>query len=182
MAWMLWRQHGKMKRWWEVSLSVHCSGELATGIPSGLCSLFSLCLLILLMPPDPVKLGGSCAANKEVNSKEVPVLWDNNQWVSGPDQPCGRQNCRLGGTEFICWSSHISQTSKNQTPFKHRGPEENCFWTCRVVVQRSQFGGQHMLDPVQNPVIGSSKRSHDCRCSDRGEDTERRLEASSLNG
>lgn len=33
--------------------------------------------------------------------------------------------------------------------------------TCRVVVHRSQLGGQHVLDPVQNPVIGRSERSHD---------------------
>lgn len=147
MAWMLWR-----RLWWggdddddeekgpdyarcRVSLWVHQSGALATEKHSGLCSrLGFFCLLVLLVPPNPIELGSSCAANKEVDGKEVPVFRDNDQWISGPDQTCGCQHSRLGGAEFICWSSHISQTSENQTPFKHWGPEENRFWTCRVVV------------------------------------------------
>lgn len=32
----------------------------------------------------------------------------------------GCQYCRLGHTEFICWSSHISQTSSNQTLQRRR--------------------------------------------------------------
>lgn len=170
MAWVLWRQHVEMMRRGRLvpgvtspSLSTQSGGGLATGKLSGLCGLFSLCLHILLVPPDSVELRGSRGADKEVDTKQVPVLRDYDQRVSGPDQASGCQHCRLGGTEFVCWSSHISQTSCNQTPFKHRGPEENCFWTCRVVVQRSQFGRQHMLDPVQDPVIGHSQRSHDCR-------------------
>lgn len=155
---------------------------LATGTKaSGLCFLFSLCLHVLLVPPDPVQLRGPSAAHKEVDSEQVPVLRDNNQWISGPDQACGCQHSRLGHTEFICWSSHISQSSKHQTPFKHRGPEEHCFGTCWVVVQRPQFGGQYVLDPVQNPVIGRSQRSHDCRCSEEKKKT-LKLEASSLSG
>ena len=43
-----------------------------------------------------------------------------------------------------------------------------------MVVYRSQFGGQYVLDPVQDPVVGRSERSHDCRCPDgTEEDTER---------
>lgn len=37
-------------------------------------------------PPDPVELGGTCTSNKEVDAKQVPVLGDNHQGVSGPDQ------------------------------------------------------------------------------------------------
>lgn len=37
-------------------------------------------------PPDPEELGGTCTANKEVDTKQVPVLRDNHQRVSGPDQ------------------------------------------------------------------------------------------------
>lgn len=149
----------------EVSLSVRCRGALATVKHSGLCSSFFLLrLLFLLEAPNPVELGGSSAAHEEVDSKQVPVLRDYDQRISGPDQACRCQHCRLGGTEFICWSSHISQTCYDQTPFEHRGPEENSFWTCWVVVERSEFGGQYMLDSVQNPVIGGSQCSHDYSC------------------
>lgn len=143
--------------------------QLIAGEPSGLRSLFSLCLLILFVPPDPVKLWGSGTTDKEVDGKQVPVFRDDNQRIPGPDQPCGRQHCRLGGTEFLCWSSHISQTSHNQTPLEYRGPEENSFRTCWVVVNRSQLGGQHVLDPVQNPVVGRSERSHDEGVGNEGE-------------
>lgn len=150
---------------------------------SGLCNGFSLRLLVLIVPPDPVELGAPRTAEEEVDSKQVPVLRDYDQWVSGPDEPCGRQHCRLGGTEFFCRSSHISQTSSNQPPFKHWGPEENCFRTCRVVVERSQFGGQHVLDLVQDPVVGRSERSHGRRCSvGADEATGAGLGASSLDG
>lgn len=37
-------------------------------------------------PPDPVELGGTCAPDKEVDTKQVPVLRDNDQRVSRPDQ------------------------------------------------------------------------------------------------
>lgn len=37
-------------------------------------------------PPDPVELGGPCPSKKEVDTKQVPVLGDNHQRVSGPDQ------------------------------------------------------------------------------------------------
>jgi len=148
---------------------------LAAEEHSGLWSLFSL--LILFVPPNPVELGGSCAAHKEVDSKQVPVLWDYDQRVSGPDQPCGRQHCRLGGAELVRRSSHVSQTGTNQTPFEHRGPKENGFWTCRVVVQRSEFGGEDVLDPVQDPVIGRSECSHDSSFGDEEntDDESRRL-------
>lgn len=39
--------------------------------------------------------------------------------------------------------------------------DRQLYFTCWVVVERSQFGGQYMLDPVQNPVVGRSQRSHD---------------------
>lgn len=176
MAWMLWRQHGMMWRCWKGARLVprvtspfqfHCrKWSVGSRGVSGLCRSLGQSLLILIVPPDPVELRGSCASHKEVDTKQVPVLWDDDQWVSGPDQACGCQHCRLGGTEFFCWASHISQTSYNQTPFKHRGPEEDGFGTCRVVVQRSQFGGQNMLDPVQDPVVGRSQCSHVSKCSD----------------
>lgn len=156
-------EKGQVRAQFEVSLSVRCSGALATEKHSGLCRLFLLCLQSLVVPPDPVELGPSCTAEEEVDTKQVPVFRDYDQRVSGPDQACGCQHCRLGGTEFFCWSSHISQTRSHQTPFKHRSPEENCFWTRRVVVERSQFRRQHVLNAVQNPVIGRSQRSHDCR-------------------
>ena len=37
-------------------------------------------------PPDPVELRASCSAQEEVDTKQVPVPWDNHQRVSGPDQ------------------------------------------------------------------------------------------------
>lgn len=173
MAWVIWRQHEMMRRWWKGQ--VHARYEVSFSVHSGLCSLFTQCLLLLVVPPDPVELGASCAAEKEIDTKQVPVLRDDDQRVPGPDQACSRQHCRLGGAEFLCWSSHISKTSYNQTPLKHRGPEENRFWTCGVVVHRSQLGGQHVLDLVQNPVIGRSQRGHDCWCSDGNTVTERNL-------
>ena len=36
--------------------------------------------------PDPVKLGGTCTADKEVDTKQIPVLWDDDQRISGPNQ------------------------------------------------------------------------------------------------
>lgn len=37
-------------------------------------------------PPDPEELGGTSTSNKKVDTKQVPVLRDNHQRVSGPDQ------------------------------------------------------------------------------------------------
>lgn len=92
-----------------VSLSVRRRGASATAKRSGLgCGFFLQRLLFLLEAPNPVELGGSCAAHKEVDSKQVPVLRDYDQGISGPDQACRCQHCGLGGTEFICWSCHIS--------------------------------------------------------------------------
>lgn len=51
------------------------------------------------------------------------------------------------------------------TPRQYHQEAEQYF-TCRVVVERSQFGGQDVLDPVQNPVVGRSERSHDPGYSD----------------
>lgn len=42
-------------------------------------------------PPDPVELRGSRAADEEVDGKQVPVLGDNDQRVSGPDKPWWRR-------------------------------------------------------------------------------------------
>lgn len=43
-------------------------------------------------PPDPVELGGSCTAEEEVDEKQVPVLRDDDQRVSGPDQAWWRKD------------------------------------------------------------------------------------------
>jgi len=51
------------------SLSIHWSGEMATQAHSGLWSRRRLCLLILLIPPDPVELITSCTTKEEVDSK-----------------------------------------------------------------------------------------------------------------
>lgn len=45
------------------------------------------------------------------------------------------------------------------TPDTQRG---ELYITRRVVVQRSQLGGQHKLDLVQDPVVVRSQRSHRC--------------------
>lgn len=37
-------------------------------------------------PPNPVELGASGATQEEVDSEQVPVLWDDDQRISGPDQ------------------------------------------------------------------------------------------------
>lgn len=122
------------------------------------CLSFSL--LLLFVVPDPVKLGGTCTADKEVDTKQIPVLWDDDQRISGPNQTCSCQYTGLRQAEFFCGPIHISQASTDQGPFKHRGPEEHSLWACWMVVQWSQFCRQNMFDPVQNPVVGQSERSH----------------------
>lgn len=71
---------------------------------------------------------------------------------------------RCGAERSVASSSHITAGQGGcghpppNTKQTHYG--QLCL-TCRVVVHRSQLGGQHVLDPVQNPVIGRSERSHD---------------------
>lgn len=36
-------------------------------------------MLVCHKPPDPVELGGTRTSNKEVDTKQVPVLGDNHQ-------------------------------------------------------------------------------------------------------
>lgn len=135
---------------------------------SGLCRLLHLLcrlsFLLLLILPNPVELGASRTTNKEVNSEEIPVLRDDDQRISGPNHPCGCQHRRLGDAEFVRWSSHIGQAGHNQTPFKHRGPEEHSLWSCCVVVEGPQLRRQGALDPVQNPVIARPQRRHGDGC------------------
>lgn len=61
-------------------------------------------------------------------------------------------------------SSHITAGQGgcgHPPPYTKQTQDGQLCLTCRVVVHRSQLGGQHVLDPVQNPVIGRSERSHD---------------------
>lgn len=60
---------------------------------------------VINKPPDPIELRGSCAADKEVDTEQVPVLGDDDQRVSGPDQAC--RSTTLGETvrQRSCFSN-----------------------------------------------------------------------------
>lgn len=51
----------------------------------------------MIVPPDSVELRGSRGADKEVDTKQVPVLRDYDQRVSGPDQAWEEDNSGCEG-------------------------------------------------------------------------------------
>ncbi|MEQ2250477.1 hypothetical protein ILYODFUR_001296 [Ilyodon furcidens] len=52
---------------------------------------------------------------------------------------------------FAYINIHTTTAALPATPRQYH-QETGRYFTCRVVVERSQFGGQYVLDPVQNPV------------------------------
>lgn len=95
--------------------------------------------LFLFVLKYSVQLGTAAATDKEVDTKQVPVLGYDDQGVPGPDEACGSQYSRLGQAELICRPGHVRKPSTNKAPFEHWGPEEYRLWTCWVVVEWSQF-------------------------------------------
>lgn len=93
---------------------------------------------------------------------------------------CRWSRCHVNVMTFIQLTLSIAHID-TRAPARARTCTCGPSLTCRVVVQRSQLGGQHVLDPVQDPVVGGSERSHDWRWSgQRRRHRERKLVNSSF--
>jgi len=89
--------------------------------------------IISSVVPYSIKLSKPRRTHEEINSCQTVIDGIDDKRVSHPDESGCSKGDVLVDAEFVCWSSEVFETSSDKTPLHDGSPEEDRFWSRRMV-------------------------------------------------